>query len=230
MPARRSRAAVKECLDIYNTALHDISIFTQGVRDFFEAHPTLRKGSPPVIHSVKWRLKDATRLQEKLERKGYGSPRANGAQLFARLTDLGGVRVLHLYQEQFRDIHAVIMGRCESKDWTLREKPIAYTWDPESVDFFNSLGIRTLNKPTMYTSIHYLVKPRPQSRICCEIQVRTLFEEIWGEIDHAINYPTPSKNRACTEQLRVLTKLAGAGTRLADAIFRTHARPSTRAS
>ncbi|WP_315782452.1 hypothetical protein [Bradyrhizobium sp. SZCCHNPS1003] len=30
---------------------------------------------------------------------------------------------------------------------------------------------------------------RPDSPLSCEIQVRTLFEEIWGEIDHQLNYP-----------------------------------------
>ena len=43
--------------------------------------------------------------------------------------------------------------------------------------------------------------------ICCEIQVRTLFEEIWGEIDHTINYPHSTESIACKEQLKVLTKL-----------------------
>jgi Region found in RelA / SpoT proteins len=53
----------------------------------------------------------------------------------------------------------------------------------------------------------------------CEIQVRTLFEEVWGEIDHALNYPQPTTSLPCKEQLRVLAKLASTGTRLADAIF-----------
>ncbi len=58
--------------------------------------------------------------------------------------------------------------------------------------------------------------------IACEIQVRTLFEEVWGEIDHVLNYPEPTNSIACTEQLRVLAKMVGAGTRLAEAIFRSH--------
>jgi putative GTP pyrophosphokinase len=55
--------------------------------------------------------------------------------------------------------------------------------------------------------------------VTCEIQVRTLFEEIWGEIDHTLNYPDTTASVACKEQLRVLAKLASTGTRLADAIF-----------
>ena len=97
------------------------------------------------------------------------------------------------------------------------------TWDPESKQMYDNLQITTEVRPTFYTSVHYLIKPNNNNPnpICCEIQVRTLFEEIWGEIDHSINYPHPTDNIACKEQLRVLSKLVGTGTRLADSIFRT---------
>ena len=58
--------------------------------------------------------------------------------------------------------------------------------------------------------------------MCCEIQVRTLFEEIWGEIDHSINYPHRTNSIACVEQIRVLSKLVSTGTRLSDAIFKSY--------
>ena len=103
----------------------------------------------------------------------------------------------------------------------LYEKPVAYTWDPESAKHFENLDLRTDVRDTYYTSIHYVVRPNNQieNAPCCEIQVRTLFEEIWGEIDHHINYPHPTKIFACKEQLRVLAKLVSTGTRLADSIY-----------
>ena len=71
--------------------------------------------------------------------------------------------------------------------------------------------------------MHYVIKPNNnENAICCEIQVRTLFEEIWGEIDHSINYPNKTESIACSEQLKVLSKLSSTGTRLADSIFRSH--------
>lgn len=79
------------------------------------------------------------------------------------------------------------------------------------------------HRDTYYTSVHYVIKPNNElSNITCEIQVRTLFEEIWGEIDHTINYPHQTEIIACKEQLRVLAKLVSTGTRLADSIFRTY--------
>lgn len=90
------------------------------------------------------------------------------------------------------------------------------------------MGLEVHVKDSFYTSVHYLVRPRPDSPHCCEIQVRTLFEEIWGEVDHTLNYPTPTDNIACREQLRVLTKVVGAGSRLVDSIFRTAASSNTK--
>jgi len=170
-------------------------------------------------------MKDEDHLREKLIRK-----RANGEQiaaqdLLSRVTDLAGVRVLHLYQTQFDRIHRVIKDQIARGDWSLREAPLAYTWDPESTEFFEQLGLRTELKLSHYTSIHYVVKPRLDSSLSCEIQVRTLFEEAWGEIDHQINYPQQSGVATCREQLKVLAKLVGASTRLADSIFRSHNEP-----
>lgn len=215
------RDLIDECLRRYRDRFHGIDVFSSSVRDYFLKHPRLREGKPPPLHSVKHRLKSDSSLREKLLRKGafkIGNP----DQLFDHITDLGGVRLLHLYQAQFREIHSTIVDQLEQKDWVLREEPIAYTWDPESSKFFDELGIKVVQRDSLYTSIHFVVMPRPESDICCEIQVRTLFEEVWGEIDHTINYPVPTGSLACREQLRVLSRLVGAGSRLGDAIFRAH--------
>lgn len=89
---------------------------------------------------------------------------------------------------------------------------------------YDSLGLNSEIKDSYYTSVHYVVKPNNSNPnpVCCEIQVRTLFEEIWGEISHSINYPHETNSIACKEQLKVLSKLVSTGTRLADSIFRSH--------
>ena len=99
---------------------------------------------------------------------------------------------------------------------------MAYTWDPELQQFFGTVGLGTSFRESHYTSVHYVVKPNAAVPISCEIQVRTLFEEVWGEIDHLLNYPEPTKSVACREQIKVLAKVVGAGTRLTEAIFKSH--------
>lgn len=199
---------------------HMFQRFLNGVVDSFQLEPGLNDYGKPVLHSIKHRLKDESHLQEKLVRKWDASNPITEENIFDRITDLAGVRVLHLYQDQLPLIHGFIMGMVKNGDWVLNEAPVAYSWDPESQRFFESLSLKVEIKESYYTSIHYVVNPGNDSRIKCEIQVRTLFEEIWGEIDHTINYPTKSTSQATKEQLRVLSKLVSTGTRLADSIFR----------
>ncbi|MBK6854649.1 MAG: RelA/SpoT domain-containing protein [Burkholderiales bacterium] len=221
MPEEQS---IDVALAAYEARRHELSIFMKGIEGWFASHPRLTGGSTPTVHSVKSRLKDSGHLKDKIVRKQADGNPITAENLFARVTDLAGVRVLHLYQEQSRAIHAAILDKVENqRDWVFNEPPKAYTWDPEAQGFFADMGLQVEVKDSFYTSVHYLVRPRADSPHCCEIQVRTLFEEIWGEVDHTLNYPNPTNNVACREQLRVLTKVVGAGSRLVDSIFRTAA-------
>lgn len=210
-----------EAVEAYKQKQFEYEQFLAGILVFFQKHPTLNQKPLPIIHSIKSRLKDPDHLADKLQRKLDKGTVITKNNIFTSITDFIGVRVLHLYQDQFEPIHTAITEKVTNGDWIFIEEPKAYTWDPESVEFYQKLNITTEVRDTFYTSIHYLVKPNNQNSICCEIQVRTLFEEIWGEIDHTINYPHLTDSLACKEQLRVLQKLVSTGTRLADSIFRT---------
>jgi putative GTP pyrophosphokinase len=211
-----------ERIEEYRRNRHHLGAWGESVRQFFAQHPQLMIGAEPTIHSIRYRLKDEGHLRGKLQRKMDAGEEFPAVDLLTRINDLVGVRVLHLYQDQFPRIHETIQDQVSRADWALHEPPVAYTWDPECSDFYKSHGLETELKPSHYTSIHYVVKPRMDSPLSCEIQVRTLFEEAWGEIDHTINYPKATEVKTCREQLRVLAKLVGASTRLADSIFRSH--------
>lgn len=212
-------------LAVFDDKLDEIEMLKNQVYDFFRLNKDLNSGLPPAVHSVKARVKDRGHLRDKLERKLAKGEDISPENLFHYITDLAGIRVMHLYQDQFAHIHNAIQGQVDKGNWVLGEKTKAYTWDPESKAFFEQFDLEVMQKESFYTSIHYLVKPHEKFPFYCEIQVRTLFEEIWGEIDHSINYPHPTDNIACREQLRVLSKLVGAGSRLADSIFRSHEQP-----
>lgn len=218
----------KDVLDVYDQNFDSLELFYKTVRSFFEVRSL--KG---VVHSIRHRLKDVDRLIEKVERKNQEDEKApepeqlgpiNRDNLFDRITDMAGVRVLHLHQEQFETIHKEIMKKVDDGDFCLFEDPKAYTWDPDSNKFFNSLGIETQQKDSFYTSIHYVLKPNERSPITCEVQVRTLLEEVWGEIDHTMNYPSPVEDEQCKENIRVLARLVSAGSHLADSIMRRYGK------
>lgn len=185
----------------------------------------------PLVHSFKTRVKDRKHLEDKIIRKNkedaaLPTEKQKGCitpdNIMNRITDICGVRIIHLYQSQFDDIHKTIMEYVDNNELALYEKPKAYTWDPEYNDSFVKLGLDSIIRESLYTSVHYVVKPREDSDVTCEIQVRTLFEEAWGEIDHTLNYPVESKSVAIQEQLKVLARIVGAGTRMSNAIFKIH--------
>jgi ppGpp synthetase/RelA/SpoT-type nucleotidyltranferase len=217
-----SQEQTTSAVSAFEEKKHDFKIFMNGIGEWFLTHPKLSQGDLPAVHSVKSRVKSSKSLERKIPEKVGDGPPICRDNIFERITDLAGVRVLHLYQDQFRLIHKEILEKVEvERDWHLHELPKAYTWDPESRQFFEGLNIRVEIKESFYTSVHYVIRPRADSPICCEIQVRTLFEEIWGEVEHSLNYPVKSSVLSCREQLLVLAKLVGAGTRLVDSIFRT---------
>ncbi|MCU4580980.1 RelA/SpoT domain-containing protein [Acinetobacter gyllenbergii] len=216
----------KDIIETYEKNFDSLELFYKTIISFFEGR-SLKK----VVHSIRHRLKDIDHLLEKVERKNLENKNKqeeaqlepiNGSNLFERITDMAGVRVLHLHQKQFQIIHEAIMMKVEDGDFYLFEKPKAYTWDPDSKKFFNSLGIETSQKESFYTSIHYVLKPNSRSFITCEIQVRTLLEEVWGEIDHNMNYPTPTSDEYCLENIRILARLVSTGSHLADSIMRRY--------
>lgn len=212
----------EELLQKFDGIRHELKTFMNGVVEFIGQHPDLIRPGSEIVHSYKSRIKDRDHLLEKIIRKLKDGKIIGAENLFYEITDLAGVRIMHLFQEHFGEIDRVIRNRISGGDWVLAERAKAYTWDPEAAEFFGKFDLDVIQKPTSYTSVHYLIRPRADSPICCEVQVRTLFEEIWGEVDHQINYPVPSNDLACKEQIKVLSKIVGAGSRLLDSLNRVH--------
>lgn len=179
----------------------------------------------PMIHSVRSRMKDPEHLKGKILRKCLEARKhekpidINKDNLFSKINDLAGIRILHLHTDQIESINKVLQEIFEEHFINVLEGPTARTWDIEYRDKFQKLGIATEDNERMYTSVHYVVESNSKRKVTCEIQVRTLMEEVWGEVDHTINYPNPTKSLPCREQIRALARVTSSATRLVDAIF-----------
>ena len=58
--------------------------------------------------------------------------------------------------------------------------------------------------------MHYVLESSPmKNRVLAEVQVRTIFEEGWSEIDHKIRYPNFSKDESVKSFLAIFNRLAG---------------------
>lgn len=197
--------------------------FKNQVEDFFKLNTNLYNSNLSIIHTIKSRIKSEKSLLDKIKRKKIEGKLIHKDNLTHEITDLTGVRILHIHLEQFPYIHKEILSQIENEEWKFYESPKAYSWDDEAINLYESLGITT-QKKEQYTSVHYVVriKNNDPNPIYCEIQVRTLFEEIWGEIDHTINYPHKTNSIACKEQLKNLSNMIMTGRGMVDSIFKSH--------
>lgn len=163
------------------------------------------------VHSVRFRVKDTDHLLAKIIRK-----RVEGSEKYADIgvenyqaivTDLVGVKALHLFKEDLFRIDKSIRDAWEQEE----NPPVAYVRQGDSREKLNDAGFDVKDHKAGYRSVHYIVSTSPRrKKILAEIQVRTIFEEGWAEIDHAVKYPNFSDDESVAEFLRIFNRLAGA--------------------
>lgn len=164
------------------------------------------------VHSVRWRVKDPEHVLEKIVRKrASGSPKYNEVSVdnyVELITDLVGVRVLHLFKHEWLDIHHYIQG-C----WAPVEAVVAYIREGDEgvvVDSYGENNCKVEVHSAGYRSIHYIISMQPTLRkVISEIQVRTIFEEGWSEIDHKVRYPNFMDNKLVSYFLTIFNRMAG---------------------
>ncbi len=169
----------------------------------------------PSVHSLKVRVKDPDHLIEKIIRKQL--EHIAGPELRptytdctpetydSRITDLVGIRALHLFKEQWFDIHDFI-----EETWDRQEPPVAYVREGDDTRLFKATGCNVKPHKSRYTSVHYLIKSNPTKRIhLVELQVRTIFEEAWAEIDHSVRYPRQSEDELLVALLLTFSLVVG---------------------
>ena len=80
-----------------------------------------------------------------------------------------------------------------TKNWKLNETPTANVRKGDSEEFigkFKEKDCEIHEHKFGYRSVHYIVKSQPAKELhLAEIQVRTIFEEGFSEIDHRVRYP-----------------------------------------
>ena len=163
----------------------------------------------PSVHSVRWRVKDPINLVAKIIRKSEekGLP-ITSANYTAHVTDRIGLRALHLFKNDWTAIHDFICAT-----WARHEKPTANyrEGDPaNTLKLFEDRGCTLRKHPDGYRSVHYLVRTSPtMTELLAEVQVRTVFEEGWSEIDHRLRYPHNRGDHLLSHLLVLFNRIAG---------------------
>ena len=208
-------------IDEWEKSGADWSQLSEIANDFIEQLPALTSAAEQIssrlrtfngVHSVRWRIKDVDHLLKKIIRKKLEDPvkdkwaSVSIENYFEVVTDLVGVRALHLFKDECVDIDASIR-----KVWELCEDVLVYIrkGDQPIREILDRGGLSQEHNAG-YRSIHYIVQSQPERRVLkAEIQVRTIFQEGWSEIDHKVKYPDHSDNQQITGFLNLFNVLAG---------------------
>lgn len=166
-----------------------------------------------AVHSIRYRVKETDHLIEKLIRRRIVKPKSKRltvANYKDHIHDFAGMRILHIYKEQWREINDFIFESFEINDV---DEPMAYIARDDDTDQYKRAGLAvTPGRDIGYRSIHYLVsvplKKGGRKKCDIEIQVRTIFEEGWCEIDHDIRYPYELDNELLSRSMSAFNILA----------------------
>lgn len=220
MLSKTDRRRIDKVAKYFISEQHLFELFAKSLMGSFENSPKLKE----FIHFIKYRIKDERSLRAKLEKilMSAGDQILDDQDLVDRVTDFVGLRLIHLHMDQFADIHPLVLDILKEYKCELLNPPEAYCWDMEYKDLFHRVGVKVVERKSMYMTIHYDILANQRNKITCELQVRSLTEELWGEVSHRVDYPKESQSVSCQDQLKVLARLTSGCGRLVDSIFKTH--------
>ena len=149
------------------------------------------------VHEIIGRVKTVESLEGKVKRKNYSN--------LAEITDLCGIRIITYFSDDVDKIAELISQEFE-------------------VDVKNTIDKRKSEDPTKfgYVSLHYVVGLKEENtsptlygrfkNIKLEIQIRTVMQHAWAEIEHDLGYKSeediPDKYRRQFSILAGLIELA----------------------
>ena len=193
--------------------------------------------SKNFVHSIKPRIKDPDHLIAKIVRKGakyfqdkvkvtntIKETKLTPDNYMSIITDLIGVRVLHLFKDNWLEIDAQLTkmyGKSivEKKFYVRKGDEIQGLDDLQKA--VKERKFEFWEMKSGYRSAHYLIKrdvyvdSGDMLTMYVEIQVRTVFEEAWGEVDHEIRYPHYDNDITINHFLKTFNRIVGSADEMA---------------
>ncbi|HEE6562943.1 TPA: hypothetical protein R7S29_003260, partial [Acinetobacter baumannii] len=174
------------------------------------------------INSVRWRTKDPVHLLTKIVRKRkeaiekndstskYLSINENNYKKI--ITDLIGLRAIYLFKFQWKLVDNFI---CNNFKINHDEKIVIYHAPEDDLKFYYEDGYEKevsgarleysrQKKSSKYRSTHYIIEANFPHDFKLEIQIRSILDEAWGEIDHSIRYPDHQNDEDLQRKMTIL--------------------------
>lgn len=168
---------------------------------FFEIHPDFPKDS---VYTITHRIKNKERLIEKIDEKNKKrkpTSLINSKNYQDEINDILGMRIICFCHSDVEKVAEYLSSL--NKEGKLKfvcgpekkQPPLLWITNPKE----EAIEIKDIQY-SGYSSIHYVIKPgkastipKELSSLRCEIQVRTILEDAWGEIDHKYRYEITRK-------------------------------------
>jgi len=225
---KASRFSENELQAIYTDYLNRLPDLEKLKNDFISQYIVPAKNLS--LHSYNGRVKDPYHLIEKIIRKRSTNDnkysKMSVVDYYKYITDLIGCRILLVYKKNWEEVHDYLTNSFSNDpnayinedDYVssydkvqspfspyMAERPIAHIrlGDPEI--YHNKLKVCHNH---YYRSLHYIIR---DGQYYIEIQVRTLFDEAWGEVDHDVLYPYHKNDAILVNFSQLLNRVAGAG-------------------
>lgn len=199
--------------DVLKPTLNEINdcLEEMGSPEFWNKYMTGKGGATPSpIRQVMSRVKQPDKVVEKIFRKPHLFPHKLSFDSLRDMHDTIGLRVIVYFPSQLSLIDRELRN---SSFFELDEAtpPEAY-FEPEKLIRLGLSHIHNKQKESGYTSIHYMARlknssiPREQ-RPVFEIQVRTLAQELWSELEHVLSYkPETRPNFSAKRRFQILSR------------------------
>lgn len=168
-----------------------------------------RLPDPSPIQRVAVRTKRPESVVDKVFRKPSDFPHGLTPASFQMMTDTVGARIIVYFLAQLPLIDKEIRDN-ETLELSTEHPPVAYLTN----DLTRRLALDHLHrvdKDSGYASIHYYLRLRESAvpenkRPWFELQVRTLTEDNWAEIEHILGYkPGKRTSFAVRKQFRIIS-------------------------
>lgn len=166
--------------------------------------------TPSPIKQAMLRIKNPDKVVEKIFRKPELFPNKLSFASLKNMHDTIGVRIIVYFTSQLSLIDKELRnsGFFEIDRHT---PPEAY-FEPEKLVRLGLSHIENKHKDSGYTSIHYMVKLKNShipvnDRPVFEIQVRTLAQELWSELEHVLSYkPETRPHFSAKRRFQILSR------------------------
>lgn len=178
--------------------LAEAESYVNGLKPSLDAQMTILKNKLSPISSKIYlssgRLKTKESVYLKTKRK---------SKPLTEIYDYAGLRLLCLFEDDILEVHKNfiqilrdVTGDIDKK-YELRTCSV-YNWDKDYEDIIKSeinkyypegagYKFESEEKSSGYKSIHYVVRQEGQAG-WIEVQLRTLIQDVWGQLEHSISY------------------------------------------